>query len=787
MSGGPYRTGTAALAIAIACVAVACMQVRDTHDPSATRAGPTELLANVEDQNGDDPRMVQKTAYPAQLASTGVPTRSDGGDSAQSRKAAVAGSSAPAVADAGPVRKGSFPAHPRNANAAAKAEPGPLGAQVSPVPADPAAIDPEPIDPMPADGAPVVRADASGCTVEQEGCGTAAQGGDRAALPPLAAANASGGGRTGWHSRWIWTVIGTLAGLWYVVFAVGLALLWWSMRKGAPPDAGRRKKTPPLPSALAGQQRKTVVAPTIEEAVTDQGNRLPAPPAPGPTQADMMAEADAAMERQNQQRRQNDALALAGSLLSAGDPEAALQVVAPYAGQADPPARVLMAVGGIWWVLAEKTGSAEDYQRAADAFSQVLARQPSRQALRRRIGHCRLMQARASAGTSTSPLGPLTEAVDHLGATITAGQGDDARVFFEWGSALLERALITGDKEGSDLEWAETAFRSVLEIGEDGSDSEAAWSLQYVLRLRARRLQEGKAKAGRAEAARIIEEALEVVGDAKRRILWQASAIQAAVEEALAEKHTPASMRLRLREIQAAYRPLLKPGSPVPVVFAWVELLCAEGNDLMGTARKAKYAEAEAVLKLAGAPTNPRDELELQLLAARVMRLKSQSESTSVRLSLLLVAERTLQPHLDRPATDELKMEAAWIALAQAALLRPAAARLAARRAVQLTEALLDIPDLQADALRCHLQACLVPGVETRGSQTAVLIRRLIELAPQDFETWTIAARYALAHGDREQAVDCCSSARRTGAPEGTLAQLRREINQATASAVPAG
>jgi hypothetical protein len=541
-----------------------------------------------------------------------------------------------------------------------------------------------------------------------------------------------------------------------------------------------------------------IVVPTVEDSGIRQPKKAPAVLEPSPdfdlTSGQKEAEAmiatevatatDMAMERQDQQRRQDEALAMVGNLLSSGDPDTALQVIAPYAGRADPPSKVLMAVGGIWWVLAEKTRSADDYRRAADAFSQVLAREPGRQALRRRIGHCRLMQANGS--VNGGALAPLNEAVDHLGASIASGQVVDVRVFSEWGRALLQRALFTGDKTGTDLDLAESAFRSVLKRGEDGAGSEAAWSLQYVLRLRARGLPEDKAVACRAEAVRIIEEALGMMSDAKRKALWQASAIQVAVEETLSEKRTPASMRLRLREIQASYRSLLGPGTPVPVVFAWVELLCAEGHGLMGAARKSKYAEADAVLKLAGSPANEREELELQLLTARVMRFKSQSEATAVRLPLLLAAERTLLSHLDRSGAVELKMEAAWIVLAQVTLLRPAAARLAARRALQLTEKLLDIPALEADALRCHLQARLVPGVETNEAQTTLLVRRLIELAPHDFETWTIAARHALAHGDRAQAADHCNSARRAGAPDGTLAQLRRDIDQTATSAAPA-
>jgi hypothetical protein len=383
----------------------------------------------------------------------------------------------------------------------------------------------------------------------------------------------------------------------------------------------------------------------------------------------------------------------------------------------------------------------------------------------------------------------LDQAVEYLSRAAASDALANPRARMEYGAALLLRARITQGDRSADLQAAQSAFRDALTAGA-AADSNEAWWLQLTLRQIAQ-AQPADADLRRAQAREIIAGALGKSTDDSRKAVWQASAIQLAIDEVLSGPWGGAVKRIRLREIQAMHRSLLVPGAPPPLVFTWAKLLCEEGKELVGRARREKFAEAKRALELADTAADAREEIEMRLLGASIARQRGYAEDRDARLTLLFEAEKLLEPYLQHPDAAPLQMEAAMVALEQASLLRPAAAKTAAAKALSLAEPLLTMFELEEEALRCHLKASLM--LDSRGGAEPQHIEgsrvdRLIELAPADAQTWLLAARHAVARGDYRQATAHCEAALRLGASEAALNLLWVQISAApeTADALPA-
>lgn len=476
----------------------------------------------------------------------------------------------------------------------------------------------------------------------------------------------------------------------------------------------------------------------------------------------------------------NEALVIAKTRLAANELQQALDVLAPYRDLPEAPLEALLLSATLWRRMGHATGDGRWHGKAADALVEVSAREPSGKGLLHGIGRCRLEQAQCLSGAEQAHA--LDQAIEYLG--LAAANGADPRILMEWGNALILRAKRSRQGAADDHAMAESAFRRALDAGAE-VDSDAAWSLQWVLRQQAGFLEGESSHSCRIRARAVITHALEDGRDIGRKAQWQASAIQLALEEIKAGKWTGAAKRMQLKEIQAAHRPLIMAGVAVQVVHAWVKLLCEEASELLGGARRAKYDEARSVLVLAATPDDRRGEVELAWLTAYVARQRGHGEATTARLMLLSEAEKVLLPYLDSPEATPLQLEAAQVALEQAGLLRQPAAGLAARRAVALTEPLFALPDIEAEALRCHLQALLM--LED-GDTDEAPIKRLVELAPEDAETWLLAARHALACHDYARASACSESALQLGASQSDMVPMWQQLSaaQGVAGTTPA-
>ncbi|MEH6420528.1 hypothetical protein [Pseudomonas sp. CGJS7] len=588
-------------------------------------------------------------------------------------------------------------------------------------------------------------------------------------------------------SVWLIAALGAIAA-W--LFAVALWRMW---RRPAVRSGERVEPAPPVASApveslaLVAEEPNAVIEPSLGE------------------QNDAIARAayNEAFERPQQAETENEmspvdaeqhdaglreALAIARHRLSANDPERALQALAPYAQLDDAPPAVLMTLAKTWMQLGEATGDADCFGTAADALLRVKASGEQRDIpdVSHGIGCCRLEQAQRLSGAAQRQA--LDRAVEHLGAA--ASSRANPRLLMDQGAALLLRAKLTqGDRVG-DLEAAEAAFRGALLAGAS-LDSGSAWCLQLTLRQLADAQPASDAVLRREQAREIIVSALEKCGDSSREAIWRASSIQLSVDEVLASRWEGAVKRIRLKEIQATHRSLLVPGAAPPIVFTWVKLLCEQAKELIGRARREKFGEAERALDLVDTPANSRDEMEMRLLAAQIARQRGYGEDAATRLLLLSEAERSLESYLRRPGATALQMEAALVALDRAGLLRPSAAAIAAKKAIALCEPLQALCELEADALRCHLKASLLLDDNDLRAQAPAdrsRVDRLIELAPEDAQTWVLAARYALAGGQYRQASDHCRAASRLGASETVLRPLRVRIDAAwqTTDVLPA-
>lgn len=465
-----------------------------------------------------------------------------------------------------------------------------------------------------------------------------------------------------------------------------------------------------------------------------------------------------------------EALGIAKTRLAANELQQALDVLAPYRDLPEAPLEALLLSATLWRRMGHATGDGRWHGKAADALVEVFAREPDGKGLLHGIGRCRLEQVQCLLGAEQAHA--LAQAIEYLGLAAAAENGADPRILMEWGNALILRAKRSRQGAANDHAMAESAFRRALDAGAE-VDSDAAWSLQWVLRQQAGSLEGEASHSCRTRARAVITHALENGRDTDRKAQWQASAIQLALEEIRAGKWTGAAKRMQLKEIQAAHRSLIVEGVAVPVVHAWVKLLCEEASELVGSARRAKYDEARSVLVLAATPDDRRGEVELAWLTAHVARQRGHGEATTARLMLLSEAEKALLPYLDSPEAASLQLEAALVALEQVGLLRQPAAGLAARRAVSLTESLFALPDLEAEALRCHLQALLMLK---DGDWDKAPVKRLVEIAPEDARTWVLAARHALACNDYPRASACSESALQLGASQSEMVPFWQQL-----------
>ncbi|WP_158982776.1 hypothetical protein [Lysobacter panacisoli] len=469
---------------------------------------------------------------------------------------------------------------------------------------------------------------------------------------------------------------------------------------------------------------------------------------------------------------------MARTALSTGMPARAAELLTPLLKRTDVSNKTLMAAGGILQDIAIRSDEhGECYGLAADAFARVLELEPQRQALQRRIGQCRLEQARRlSAGPQRSRL--FSEAAERLGLAAEAG-GADIRLLADLGTAQAQCVALSNDASGPTAYInAVVPLRAAMEAGAE-EDSDAAWQLQDILRQQAQSEQGDQGASRHAEASAIIRRALSEGTQAARRPLWQATAIDAAIESMRMKNPNAAARRTRLREIRARFAPIMK-GDVAPVlVSAWVELLCTEADGLVGSVAIEKYQEAEA--RLSDAMRSNHEDLSLAVSASRVARRKAARQAPLARLATLRNAQqRLLKPYANRVASSEaLQFERVANTIEQAPLLRMQASREMYAQALEWAEPLAHSPRHEAKAMQYCLDATL--ALDAVGEHD-LMADRLLGRARADAGAMLVVARYFLERGNLAKAAESCEAAWRSGAPKSVLVPLWQNVVDAAAS-----
>lgn len=507
----------------------------------------------------------------------------------------------------------------------------------------------------------------------------------------------------------------------------------------------------------------------------------PVPAAPVPWTTPEPAEGAAAVPRLHlfvDEETPDSVVRMARTAMATGMPERAAELLAPLHGRTDLPTRLLMAMGGILQDIADKLADdSESYGHAADAFTQVLAREPQRQALQRRIGQCRLKQAqRLSSGAQRSAL--FNEAAERLGQAAETN-GPDARLLAEWGTAQAQCAALDMDQGTTAYLNAIVPLRAAMQAGAD-VDSDAAWQLQHVLRQSALAERADHRDPRFAEAASMIARALDAGAHVARRPLWQATAIEAELESMRVENPHAAARRTHLREMRTRFASAMNATSAPVLACAWAELLSAEAEGMVGKAAIEKYQEAESLIS--GAMREHGENVDLAISAARIARRKGARQIPLARLATLRNAQRILKPHMDRFASEELQFEAATNAMEQAPLLRLQASEEMYARALEWADPLVHSPLHERKAMQYCLEAASALGL---AGDHEVMADRLLARASGDTDALMAVARYSLKSQCLARAAEACEAAWRQGAPKAMLLPLWQDVLDAAMASAP--
>lgn len=339
-----------------------------------------------------------------------------------------------------------------------------------------------------------------------------------------------------------------------------------------------------------------------------------------------------------------------------------------------------------------------DYARHIEALEAQLVLRPGDLSLKMRLGSCLLKYALVT-GNEMVRAGLLDASIDCLQDVCAS---DDAGVepLALLGDACYRRSLIGPEVDVIQLANAETALRRAMVAGASAC-SDVAWSLQQVLCTILPGSDRHATCLRLQEAMDVLDRGIEAgPADLAR---WDGALLLAELKFTEYGYRNATARRLRLRALHAKYvADMHKENSPL-VLSAWVELLCAIAEPLTGDAAAERYQESEiALMRLAAIDQGGK----IYALAFSSFVLgRTHAAHGKARHDLLVQAEAILVPYVEHD--EKLRLQAAFVAIAQARIVPPDQAAVHYRQAIARATPLAAVPSLALEALRVMLVALL--------------------------------------------------------------------------------
>ncbi|QAU24127.1 hypothetical protein EO087_09095 [Dyella sp. M7H15-1] len=442
-------------------------------------------------------------------------------------------------------------------------------------------------------------------------------------------------------------------------------------------------------------------------------------------------------------------------LLEQGEPEQALAIIEPYlqekglngepqismcAEQWHPfvdvyyldhphPAPLELAElhADIRWQMIHLNRHGADYAAAARALEAYLAITPEAAIARLRLGHCLIAQVDRELDEIAQGM-LLQSCINALNGFDMTNNAMRLIQLGMLGDAMSRHALLEPTVDANAIAEAENVLREALAM-DATEDSGVAWSLQKLLGAEIPGMTAAEISSRLQECIVILRLGLAACVGTPDRPRWQAALLRAELKEVHYTHPNVAARRLRLRELHADYAEMMSCEQSPDVLTAWVELLCAMAEPLVGSAARERYDEVDQVL---GRLIESDSADSLYAMAwIKMVNGRLSIESESGKRDLLERTTAVLEPRLDM-ASDTLRLQASKLALQQAELAEgPVEQGSAYARALKLARPLTAVPSLSIPALGCALRALL--GMH-EDEERRVYAKCLRVIAPGDVE-----------------------------------------------------
>jgi tetratricopeptide (TPR) repeat protein len=402
------------------------------------------------------------------------------------------------------------------------------------------------------------------------------------------------------------------------------------------------------------------------------------------------------------------------------------------------PAQLAELHADIRWQMAARDQRDTDYELAAGALETYLALVPGDSLAHLRLGYCLVRRADAEPDDMAQAV-LLQSCIDLLSNPEEVSPAWHLARLGVLGEALGRRALL--DPSTDAVAEAEHVLREALALGATDS-SGVSWWLQKLLAAEIPSVDPVEALTRLQESIVLSRLGLSACMDTPDRPRWQAALLRAELREALLASSHVAARRLRLRELHARYVRRMLDEPSAEVLAAWVELLCALAEPLMGSAALERYREVDHVLDRLSA-----SDQQGRLHAAAWVRMvhgRLPIENASGRRDLIERATTVLDPCMDA-ASDSLRLNASLLALEQALLMEEVDERNKAySRALEWARPLTAVPSVAQPALGCALKALLAMNED---KERRVYARCLSILEPEDAQSLGLLAESAYRDG----------------------------------------
>jgi hypothetical protein len=415
---------------------------------------------------------------------------------------------------------------------------------------------------------------------------------------------------------------------------------------------------------------------------------------------------------------------------------------AVHLDESHPTARATAALyADICWQLARRSRSGADHAQAVCALEAYLAFRPEDVTARLRL-------ARSLLDLSERQTNAVTQesfrryCIDILFQRLKFDLAQEQALLALLGEVLCRSALQAPVIDPADQAEAEKLLREAIAMGPMEVDH-AAWWLQQSLTTVLPGMKQDVVVARLGEAIALLREGVQATAAIPECSRWQAALLRAELKQAQWNPSSVLELRLRLRALHDRHADQMQAESSPNVLAAWVELLCAMADPLVGVAAKTRYSEIDGVLDRLSVRDNNGQLHALAWMHMAQGRLRV--ETHAGRRNLLQRVETLFAPSLDN-ADAALRIEASRLALAQAVQEDdPEAKQAAYAKALEFALPMVDVtPALAASALQCALKVALaLDQDEQRRTYAASLIR----LMPDDIESLSLLAMSAQRDG----------------------------------------